>query len=65
MSRANAVAALGVIPLLYLASRGTTVAVGSADVVRYPWFPLWLAIALTLIALARVATQRYPRQHRR
>jgi hypothetical protein len=51
VSRVNSLLALCVIPLLYCSSRGTNIAVGTAkQIVRYPWFPLWLMVALSLAA---------------
>jgi hypothetical protein len=52
VSRVNSLAALVVLPMLYLVSRGTTVTVLSdRRVVHYPWLPLWLVAALTVLAL--------------
>ncbi len=53
ISRVNSLAALAVIPGLYFMSRATGVAVASDHhMVRYPWLPLWLTIALSGFALA-------------
>jgi hypothetical protein len=52
LARANSLAAIVVVPLLYLISRSTTVGIGSeARLVHYPWLPLWLVGLLTLAAL--------------
>ena len=52
VSRANALAALVVIPLLYFVSRGTSVSESpTGRILRYPWLPLWLVIVVTIAAL--------------
>ena len=49
----NSSAALAVIPLLYLASNGTSVVVGSADrTIRYPWLPWWVMSLALLVAFS-------------
>jgi hypothetical protein len=52
-SAVNAVLATAVVPLLWLVSDSTSVSVASdSRVVRYPWFPAWLAAAATAAVLA-------------
>jgi hypothetical protein len=53
LARANSLLAIGVLPLLYLASMGTTIYVVSQHhYVHYPWLPLWLIGIATLLSLA-------------
>jgi len=53
IAQVNSLAALSVLPGLYFVSRATGVAVVmDHHVARYPWLPLWLAVALCVGALA-------------
>lgn len=53
---ANAVLATAVVPMLLLVSAGTTVSIASDHrLVHYPWLPVWLALAATLLVLVLIA----------
>jgi len=53
VASANALLAISALPLLLLVSNGTTVFVTSEHhLVRVAWLPVWLVVALTVLALA-------------
>ena len=52
LSRSNSLLAICVLPLLYLASMGTTIYVVSQHrYVHYPWLPLWLVGLTTIVCV--------------
>jgi hypothetical protein len=51
VARVNSLAALVVVPLLYLVSQATSVTIDPGRrLVRYPWLPWWVVVAVTVVA---------------